>query len=176
MKILFILFLAMGIPMGSARADLFDLGIEAAKSEVEPNEATIPFAARSDPYSEFRDRLIAAIESKRSERIKELYQPATMNDAAWEIELGVWTRLATPDPSQQPIQCWFKDFALLPPKVLQFWTKQAENRTTHKVTHIAFVRTASFSSTFPLIDDEGTLRIVCSDKVSSSPARIPKTK
>jgi hypothetical protein len=117
-----------------------------------------------NPFRDFRDRLKAAIETRDLIALQALYQTNGVSTEQLNDELSRWEPMLQSDAmSRVSIQaegCFFRDFS----RSNKMWKKLAERLTTHEGTHLVQLPTTAGTWILPLVEVEGRLLILPSDK------------
>jgi hypothetical protein len=118
----------------------------------------------ADPFTDFSDRLNAAIQTQNVAALRALYQTNGVSAEQLNDELSRWQPMLEGDANSRVsirIQgTVFRDFS----RSHKMWKNLAERLTTHKATHLVNLRTTAGYWMLPLVEVEGRLLIVPSDK------------
>jgi hypothetical protein len=120
------------------------------------------------PYKEFLDHLKAAIETRDTNALQNLYQTNGVSSEQLRDELNRWRPMLEPDDkSRLSIEgrwTMFRDFSRCSPT----WKNFAERVSSHKSTHLVQLMTSRGSARgywmLPLVMVEGRLFLVPCDK------------
>jgi hypothetical protein len=117
-----------------------------------------------NPFREFRARLGSAVEARDMTALQALYQTNGVTPEQLDKELSRWRPMLEPDDkSRVSIQSHgtiFRDFKLSNP----MWKRLAARLTSHTSTHLVELSTSKGYWMLPLVEVEGRLFLVPSDK------------
>jgi hypothetical protein len=112
-------------------------------------------------FRDFEVRLKAAIEARDRSGLESLYQTNGVSAEQLKEEFNRWEpRLRLPKVSIRAPGCIFRDLD----RANKMWKKLAERLTPHRATHIVQLPTNAGYWMLPLVEVDGRLLIVPSDK------------
>ncbi len=123
----------------------------------------VPLAPHPNLFSDFGQRLKAAIDGRNLDAVLALYQTNGATAETLGLELAQWRQILADDTNAK-VHLFGKELSTLPAEARKFWSEQAHHLTKHEVTHLVLVQSeAGVSLTLPLVVVDGRLLIVPSD-------------
>lgn len=125
----------------------------------------VPLASGPNAFTDFVERVRAALERRDLARIAELYQTNAVTPDDMKREFARWQPVVG-QANGSKASLFFKELGKLPPTARQVWGGYARGLTSHQVTHLGFLDNGGgVKLMLPLIEFDGRLWIVPSDKV-----------
>ncbi|MCX6930692.1 MAG: hypothetical protein NT154_46935, partial [Verrucomicrobia bacterium] len=156
----------------SQQAPLSRPRVEVGGSPSNQQTASGTLLPKANPIKDFSDRLNAAIQTQNVAALQALYQTNGLSAQQLNDELSRWQPMLEGDAkSRVSIQnqfTVFRDFS----RSNKMWKHLAERLTTHKTTHLVQLKTTAGTWMLPLIEVEGRLLIVPSDKSKDTGLRL----
>ena len=164
--------LLFGVAAGPSRAGQiqFAPGLDVENGVATEQRTPVPLASGPNAFTDFESRVKAVIERRDLAGAGELYQTNTVTAADMKRELARWQPLFAPGAGSN-VAMYFKELGTLPsPAARRVWGDYARRLTTHRVTHLVALSNGTAARlVFPLVEVDGRLWIVPSDKVRPGP-------